>query len=382
MVGELYDYIVSIVVVGIIFVSGVLAVPAISYVNLLHVDEQQLRNTALNVFDAILLGSGSPADWGSTFPFNQSDVSTFGLAYAGESSLYVLDTDKVQRLDEDSPGYIKYEYVQDLLELKDYGFSLNILRPFAVDWNFNKTTSYVWFAVNVTRSQDGRPIPNAEVVSTIIYSAKNETDEEAEPLVGLTTPKSAFTNVLGRCEGNETIEIPDGLTLVRAVAVLRVTVAGMSTIVVAEEDESTHVMKVSTFGDNITISFRNESVPTSGARWIENVMMYSEGTLMKIYEGTSEEKITWGYGYLQWFKTFLGLNAINPPLLIFTVSVPVKGEGRIPVIVTGPFSFWDSSRIFSFGSDSEQSGNVALKLRRYVVLSDMTYIAELTLWKE
>ncbi|MCK4434300.1 hypothetical protein KAU92_02325 [Candidatus Bathyarchaeota archaeon] len=381
-----YDHIIAILVVGAIFVGTVVVMPTMSFINLQAVDQQQLRNTALNVFNAMLLGTGCPSDWGSTFPFDQNNVETFGLAYSEECSMYVLDTDKVQRLDKDSPGYITYEKARERLKLENYGFSLTIFRPFIVDWDLqvDKTANYVWFAVNVTRNQDGRPIPNAEVVSTIIYSAKNETDEEAEPLVGMTTLKNSFTNALGRCEGNETIEIPEGLKLVRAVAVLRVTVAGMPTIAVAEEDETMHVMKINTFGDNMILSFRNDSVPTSGARWILNIMAYSHETLTPIYEGTPDDKLTWGYGYYQWYKTFPGLSVINPPLLLFTVSVPLGkgGGGRVPVIVVGPFSFWDSSKVLSFGPDSEQVSNVAVKLRRFVVISGMTYIAELTLWKE
>jgi hypothetical protein len=51
-------------------------------------------------------------------------------------------------------------------------------------------------------------------------------------------------------------------------------------------------------------------------------------------------------------------------------------------MIAGPLSLGDASNVFSFGPDSEQFSDVALKLRRYVVFSGMTFIAELTLWKE
>jgi hypothetical protein len=389
LVGELYDYMIGIVVVGVIFTSAVFAIPAISYVNLLQVDQQQLRNTALNVFNTMLLGTGSPLDWGSTFPFDQNTVEAFGLDLAKKSSLYILDTDKVQRLDKESPGYIEYPYVRELLGLEEYGFSLSIFRPFEVDWDLqiNDAPNSVWFAVNVTRSEDGRPIPNAQVSVTILCTAKNP-DKEEEPIVNITRPSTLFTDALGRCEGTQPIQIPPGYILETAVAILKITVAGISTMVVAQQDQTVqNVMKINTFGDTIILSFRGELTNTSAVRRILDIMSYNyDETLTEIYGGgdENEDKITEGYGYVFWNNTFPGLKAMDPALLLFLVSVPLGagGGGRRPVIVAGPFSLWESSEILSFGPDSEQFINAAIKLRRYVVFSGMTYIAEFTLWKE
>ncbi len=389
LVGELYDYMIGIIVVGVIFTSAVFAIPAISYVNLLQVDQQQLRNTALNVFNAMLLGTGSPSDWGSTFPFDQNNVEAFGLDLSEESSLYMLDTDKVQRLDKESPGYIEYPYVRDLLRLEEYGFSLSIFRPFEVDWDLqiNTAPNSVSFAINVTRSEDGRSIPNAQVSVTILCTAK-KLDKVDEPLVNVTRPNTLFTDALGRCGGTQLLEIPPDYILETAVAIMRITVAGISTMVVAQQDQKVqNVMKINTFGDTIILSFRGELTNTSSARWVHNIMSYNyDETLTEIYPGGdgNEDKITEGYGYVYWNNTFPGLQAMDPALLLFTVSTTLgRGEGgRKTVIVAGPFSLWESSEILSFGPDSEQFSNVALKLRRYVVISGMTYIAELTLWKE
>jgi hypothetical protein len=387
LVGELYDYMIGIVVVGVIFTSAVFAVPAISYVNLLQVNQQQFRNTALNVFNAMLLGTGSPSDWGSTFPFDQNNVEAFGLDLSEESSLYVLDTDKLQRLDKESPGFIEYPYVRELLRLEEYGFSLSIFRPYTVDWDLqiNKDSSSVWFAVNVTRSEDRRPIPNAQVSVTILCTARNP-DKVDEPLVNVTRPNTLFTDALGRCEGTQSIQIPPGYTIETAIATMRITVAGISTIVVAQQEERVqNIMKINTFGDNIVLSFRGELTNTSSARWVLGVMAYNyDETLTEVYPGGdgNEDKITEGYGYVFWNNTFPGLKAMDPALLLFLVDVTLGKGGRQTYIVAGPFSLWESSEILSFGPDSEQFSNVAIKLRRFVVFSGMTYIAELTLWKE
>jgi len=111
----------------------VVVVPNLSYVNLLYVDQQQLRNMALETMKAILLQTGFPTNWGSEDPFNQDNVSRFGLAYAESSSSYVLDSDKVQRLVVDNPvGYVEYDKMRELLGLEGYEFSISILPPFNV----------------------------------------------------------------------------------------------------------------------------------------------------------------------------------------------------------------------------------------------------------
>ncbi len=389
MVGELYDYMVGIVIVGILFISAVSAVPTISYVNLFQVNQQQLRNTALNVFNAMLLGTGYPSDWGSTFPFNQSNVEAFGLASSGESSLYVLDSDKVQRLDKDSPGYIEYSYVRDLLRLEDYGFRLSIFRPFTVDWDLqiNNVTNSVWFAINVTRSEDQRPIPNAQVSVTVLATAINK-NTKTDPVAIVNVARIFFTNALGRCEGNEPVTLPsDDYYLGQAIAVMKVTVSGISTMVVAHAGVNLQdVMRIDTFGDTLTLSYRGwtQELP-EGARRIKQIDVYNYDQLIRVWSGSddpSKNKINQGSGDFQyWNMTFPGLRMMEPALLLFTVLVTLKGLGPTLVIIAGPFSLGESSEIFSFGSDSEHY-DVATKLRRYVVFAGMTYIAELTLWRE
>jgi len=374
---------VGIVIVGVIFASAVVIVPAMSYVNLQQVDQQQLRNTALNVFNAMLLGTGTPPQWGSVFPFHQDNVSAFGLAYSSESSLYVLDKDKVQRLDIESPGYIEYEYVRNLLGLEDYGFSLTIFRPFTVEWKLgiNSDTNSVSFAINVTRNWDGRPIPNAQVDCTILCTADKDPKGE-EPMIVVTTPTTFFTNAIGRCDATQTIEIPSGYSIERAVALLKITVAGMSTMVVAQTDLSVQeFIKLYTFGDTVVLTFRDELAGEAlGERRVKNIMTYSyDNQLSKLYDGTGTptgSHITHGLGYDYWNNTFPGLEAMNPALLLFTLSVP---NPRRLVVVSGPFSLSEPSVVFRY--EGAVSG-VATQLRRYVIISGITYIAELMLWKE
>ena len=100
MVNAVYDHVVAILVVGVIFVGAVVVLPAMSFANLQAVDQQQLRNTALNVFNAMLLDTGEPTNWGSMDPFYMNDprIKRFGLASTQGTTFYVLDPNKVQRL--------------------------------------------------------------------------------------------------------------------------------------------------------------------------------------------------------------------------------------------------------------------------------------------
>jgi hypothetical protein len=387
LVGELYDYMLGIVIVGIIFISAVVSIPAITYINLQQIDQQQLRNTALNLFNAILLGTGSPVDWGSEFPFNQSEVDAFGLSISEQSSLYTVDGDKLQRLDEEGAGYIEYEKVKELLGLQDYDFRLDIFRPFMVNWNLSINGNDVDFSIDVTRNLDQRPVQNAEVSVTIFCAARHP-DLEEDPMVNVTGPNIGYTNALGKYEGTEPIHVPQGYIVESAIAIFKITAAGISTMVVANSDQSIqNIMKINTFGDNIVLSFRGELTNTSAVRRILNINTFTfDEDLMKIYDGSSDpnsDKITEGYGYVFWNNTFPGLSALNPALLLFMVSVPLgAGEGgRRPVLVVGPYSFWESSEILSFGYP-EQTNDFGVKLRRYIVdSSGMIYTAELLVWE-
>ncbi len=152
----------------------------------------------------------------------------------------------------------------------------------------------------------------------------------------------------------------------------------------ARDEPLQDFIKIYTFGDTITLKVRNEFLKQGGGeRRVRDISSYNYGELMQIFDGSGgnppDLKITPGEGYEVWNMTFAGLKATNPLLLLFTLRV--KNPDRL-VIIAGPFSLWESSKIFSFGPDSEQFGDVAVKLRRYVVFSGMTFIAELTLWKE
>jgi hypothetical protein len=391
LVGELYDYMLGRVVVGIIFMSAVVTIPAVSYVNLQQIDQQQLRNTALNLFNAMLLGTGSPVDWGTIGPpFDENQVEEFGLAPSGVSSLYTVDNEKLQRLDNTSLGYITYEKARELLGITEgYGFRLDIFRPFNITWNIRIGGNQVWYSVEVTRNLDNRPIQNAEV-NVVTFLAAGNPDKVENPIINVTGPNISYTNALGKYEGTQTIDIPSGYTLESAMAIFKITVGGISTMVVANSDRSLQdILKINTFGDIVTLTFRGELAgkDNSGLRRVNSISSYNlDQELRDIWDGSSvvnqEQMITYGSAYDYWSNTFPGLSSINPGILIFTISVPIPGQGRRPVIITGPLSGVDPSKVLSFGSMG-QPVDAIIQLRRFIFdSSGMAYVAELLLWEE
>lgn len=398
MVSSAYEHIVAIVVVGAIFIGTVVALPATVYSNLETLDQQQLRNTALNVFDSMLLNVGSPPNWGSRLVFDAgvphfdpTSVKTFGLAFQDPFSKFVLDPDKMQRL---NPAELSYEGVRDLLKLEDYGFQFSLYRPFRVNSSLSITDSSVSFSVNVTRTEDGTPIPNAEVKVTTMVTAKStkkledlpDIYEPIPPTYGTTDIKGSYQRTLYP-EGYEDLE---DYALKYAIAIMEITVAGMSTTVIAQNDPSiTQYIQMRTYGDNVVLSVRNETLipeDPGAEREILNVQAYDNENLIPIL--SESQKITWGKGYENITMVFEGIRSLKPTVLLMVLEVNLKATPGVPgsggptlVLVAGPFSFADSGKVFQFGNNPK-SENVIVTMRRLVVMSDMTYVATLSFWRE
>lgn len=384
MVNAVYDHIIAILVVGAMFVGAVVILPTMSFANLQAVDQQQLRNTALNVFNAMLLDTGEPTNWGSMDPFyiNDPRVKRFGLASAPDSTFYVLDPDKVQRLVEGNPlNYCDYNRVHELLGLQNYGFSLRIIPPFNVtnvDGTPISTKSPITindeelsYAVKVSYL-DGIPIPNALVWATIVYT--NESD------FAITAHPSVSTDALGVCRDTATLSFEPR----HVVIVLRVTVADVVTLIVAfGTTPPDDIAKINFAGDTITLTMPDAT--PRGARWIDNIIPISnQEDLQFLYNGTRSKYDKLNYGSLKvWSKNFNGLKNRNPVVFIFNFwTVTGDGEGRQVVIIAGPYQNLLGYTVFEYGGGSPKSSGGSVKIQRSVIISGMTYIAELLLWKE
>ena len=388
MVHAVYDHLVAILVVGAIFVGAVVVVPSLNYSNLLAVGQQQLRNTALNVFNAMLLDTGYPADWGSqvngTFYFHSDAVKRFGLASATDSTFYLLDPDKVLRLDEANPlGSLSYEEMRGLLGLQNYGFSFRIIPPFNVtnadgtkidsDHTPIKfvdppTNSTLQYAVRISYL-DGSPVPNAIIEATVVYTKGEDFN------IAILDP--APTNALGTCEKQVLLSLsnPDYV-----IVILRITVAQVSSILVTfGKDASVYVADINLVGDSVILTKAKD--PSNEDVKINEIFVYgSSGELFSLYNGTTDDHFNTGKGqHTLWNKAFDGLSEYDPTILIFNFEA-VEG-GRKEIVVAGPYQNLLGYTIFEYGSPVG-SASAAVRLQRIVLISSMTYTVELWLWKE
>ena len=382
MVSATFEHIVAILVVGAIFVATIVVLPAQNYVNMQAVDQQQLRNTALSVFSTILLDSGDPFNWGSMDPFYLNDfrVTKFGLASSLSPEMYVLDPDKVQRLALNNPlNYLEYEKVRELLKLENYGFSLRIIPPFNVT-NVDGTPiidhspitvvgTNLTYALRVTYL-DGIPIPNVAIFARVVY-ARGTT-------FAINNFQSTSTDAVGLCIKSLTLNFePDYV-----VVVLRAVVAGMGHLVVTfGTDRQNDPAEINFVDDTIKLTMPDNY--TEAARWVNNIIpVMSTEDMEFLYNGTrsNDDKLNYGSQTI-WSKTFNGLSDRDPVIFIFIFWTVDKKGGRQEILVAGPYQNLLGHTVFEFG---EQPKNIrsSVRLQRSVVISGMTYTAELIFWKE
>jgi hypothetical protein len=382
MVNAVYDHIIAILVICVMFVSAVVILPTLSITSFKAVDQQQLRNTALNIFNAMLLDTGEPVDWGSfpDFQMNDPRIKRFGLASTESTAFYVLDPDKVQRLVVGNPlNYCDYNRIRELLGLQGYGFKLRIIPPFNVT-NVDGTSILVKSPVVINNNQlsyavkvshtDGVPIPNALVYATMVYTGGSN--------FGITSRPPIYTDALGICNDTTVLSFaPDYV-----VVVLRVTVANVATLVVTfGNSPPDDIAKINFVGDEIILTMPDAT--PRGARWVDNIIpITSDESIEFLYNGTRGNDDKLNYGALKvWSKSFNGLKRRNPVIFIFNFWTVIKGEGRQEVLIAGPYQNLLGYTIFEYGG-TPINNEATIKIQRCVIISGMTYTAELWLWKE
>lgn len=379
----------AIVVLGIMFVAAVFIVPSLSYVNLLYLDQQQLRNIGLSALKTILFDEGYPTNWGSMHgmsSFQESDVKRFGLALLSDSSFYVLDPDKVQRLSSDNPmGSISYQKMKELLGLSGYDFSITMRPLFRVDRDVTVTrssdekTATINFNGNVSR-YDGQPVPNAIVWATIIYAV-----DKNPGFATNTMQVKTQTDSLGRSQGSQTVSVTGNQKIKDVIVIFRVTVADRATIVVSSKDtqDPDDIAKINVVGDNIILSIPEDMPGSQDARWITNIQMYNFETSINLLNGTgtgNDNKLNYGSQNV-WNQSFAGLSSTEMGVLIITFRTETLGPGgRTLAVLVGPFALWGKGGIIEFNPVSTSSG-ASVSVQRDVIISGMAYIAELRLWK-
>lgn len=390
----MYEYLASLLIVSVIFLTATQALPNVGYVSLLAMDQQQLRNAATQAFDTILLETGYPTGWGtildSDYQFDSNCVTRFGLASQEDSSFFVLDPEKVQRLVADDPvGSISYNEVRSLLGLEDYGFSLKIIPPFNVtllrdDFVMGSSQISLNFDVKVLYN-DGRPIAGALVDATIMYMTKQ--GGNTAKFYAATEENS--TDAIGLCSFNEVINAPSGETMTSAVIVFKVTVADLSSIILTyQSTPPNNVADINVVGDEVILSIPDQPPsPPNNARWVDFIVVFDGESFSFIHNGTrsNDDKLNYGGGspFKIWDKNFPGLHYQDKVFLLFSFWTVLPDGGRSSVMIAGPNPAWLGNRLLQYGdSNGPKNAGAALTLHRTVSIAGMTYLAELTFWKE
>lgn len=388
MVGEAYDHLMAAVVLGAIFMAAVFVVPTLSYVNLLYLEQQQLQNVALSAMKTILFDDGYPANWGSMHGinmFNENDVTRFGLSDPKDTSMYVLDSNKVQRLANNPLGNISYTKVKALLGLSGYDFSImlrplfNVDRIVTIQRATNEQSATITWKANVSRS-DGQPVPKAVVSPTIIYAV-----DASSGFMTRTVQSRTETDLLGRCQGVEPLSVTGNDKIKDIIVIFRVTVADRATLVVSSQDtqDPGDIAKINVVGDTIVLTVPTGMPGSSDARWITNIQMYNFETTINLLNGTgtgNDNKLNYG-SLTVWSQAFAGLDSTDIGVLIITFRTETLGPGgRTLAILVGPWALWNQGGIMQFHSVPVGSGASA-SIQRDVIIAGMAYIAELRLWK-
>lgn len=385
-----YDYMAAIVVITAIFVTCVVIVPYVNLRNLLAVDQQQLRNTALNTLNTVLLDTGDPTNWGSevngTFYFQPNIVERFGLASATHSTSFLLDPDKVQRLDvNNSLGFLHYDEMRALLRLQNYGFQFRITPIFSVtnldgtkidesNSPINKEAleqGVLEYAIRVSYL-NGPPINNATVLATAMFTSQALGAGTGNKSIG-----PVWTDISGTCRQNCTLVTPPDV-LTSVIVTLRVNVAEIATLVVAFGKNAQAIIDINVVGD--TVVFTEPIGAPFGAMEIKAIYVQESQDapwLLYLGQGPSKDRFFTGNGQLLlWNRTFLGLSDYDAVTLLLRIN-----DNGQEIVVAGPDRNLLARSACEYGEPVENT-NGAFMLQRNVMMMGMTCVAELRLWKE
>jgi len=356
-------------------------VPNITYMSLLSVSQQQLRNIAMDTLKTMLLDAGYPYNWGSLPNFSNSSLQRFGLGLYGSNSFYVLDPNKVSRLILDNPtGHLGYDTVRDRLKLQGYGFNFRIIAPFNVTINGGQPVYVETLRSGVlvtVKYNSGGPICNADVKARILYIKNNRQ-------FNWSTPPSTRTDVLGQCTiraGSDFQDVED------FVAIFYVTVADLTSVnAIYNAGFTQRAAQASIIGANVTLWVPPVgSTETQSRRVIQTVHAITETDYILLFPRGDEDpnagKFNAGTGYETWSYLFPELLYEDVLFLVFNIRLSLPGDTL--VLFLAPRPNWLGARVEAYGDVTGTRGaSTAVKVQRNVVISGMTYIAELTMWKE
>jgi len=194
---HIYEYLFTAIIIVIILLSSSTMMGTFSEPSRSVSEKEQLKVAAQKLMTQLLLDPGDPPDWGSNIAIDESNLKTFGLAQHSETTreAYVLDPDKVLRLDNTHPLYIPPSSVINLLNLGyEYGFTLEIFPALNVSIAPQGSSKY---KVSVSSEYGGLPIVDADVTARMYY-VSNGTIQRSPP----SDPLTNQTRANGECTLN------------------------------------------------------------------------------------------------------------------------------------------------------------------------------------
>ena len=188
-----YEYIFTAVIASAILTASLTIVSIMSQPSINVSEGEHVKIVAQKIVTQLTLNPGNPPEWGSNVEIGSEDLTAFGLAKYGEATrgAYVLDPDKVQRLDVNIPQhlYIPPNVAVKLLGLGvEYGLKLEFIPVLDVNISLQ---SGVGISIAVSSDQSMLPIISAKVTARLFYLHDGEVETDL---------KSGTTDVNGNCD--------------------------------------------------------------------------------------------------------------------------------------------------------------------------------------
>jgi hypothetical protein len=188
-----YEYLFSALIVASMLLASIFMLKTSIEPAKVASERENLKAIAQAIFTQILLSPGNPEDWGINFSVKSSlDLNSFGLAPKSRvtKEVYVLDADKISRLNEMNPFFLSSpSHLRELLGLgPEYGFTIEILPALDVKVSMKECGQ---FRVEVKSIYGGAPVSNANVTAKIYYL------DESGQIKG--SPAYSTTDYVGTC---------------------------------------------------------------------------------------------------------------------------------------------------------------------------------------
>ncbi|MEM2960884.1 MAG: hypothetical protein QXU67_04705 [Candidatus Bathyarchaeia archaeon] len=309
-------------------------------------ERENLKAIAQSILTQIILSPGDPINWGSNTAINGSNLKSFGLAYQSRTTkeAYVLDPDKISRLNVANPFYISPLQVRDLLGLSaEYGFTIEVLPALDINVSMRELGKY---EVSVRSTYDGMPIQNVNITARIYYL-------EYDGRIHALPEDSSKYNVTGY-DGKCNISFGELSGDLSAVAIFIINYHSVRTVKV--------------IGHNIKWAYLTGRVLSLNFTALE-VIAHIKGERYEIEEINSE------VGFMD--EGLYALGYIEPKLVAVLAVVEESGSGEKSIVLAAR----DMSLTYGTVSLLSASLPLGFVIEKVVMVDEFSYILRLYVWR-